>query len=132
MTAVKQALSIAGPPPLGSVSVRTSLNSILKPRQSSIMYDATWPNIPNAPATSNQLARLIVGIASGEVVEDKPTPLISAREFIRSGGLNGGAARREALTPERRTEIALQAARKRWGKKECGRRTTLSGRVFLG
>jgi hypothetical protein len=33
----------------------------------------------------------------------------------RLGGIKGGPARAAALTPERRREIARQAARKRWG-----------------
>lgn len=32
------------------------------------------------------------------------------------GGLKGGKARAEKLTPERRKEIARRAAMKRWGK----------------
>jgi hypothetical protein len=32
----------------------------------------------------------------------------------RLGGLKGGKARREKLTPEKRKEIAQKAARKRW------------------
>jgi hypothetical protein len=35
----------------------------------------------------------------------------------RLGGLKGGPARASALTPERRRQIALKAARARWGKK---------------
>ena len=73
---------------------------------------------PKRPRDPNQLARLIVWIASGEVAEDKPAPLTPAQEFARSGGLKGGAARREALTPERRAEIAREAAKKRWGAKD--------------
>jgi len=34
----------------------------------------------------------------------------------RLGGLKGGHARAVSLTPERRTEIAKQAAQARWGK----------------
>ena len=34
----------------------------------------------------------------------------------RLGGLKGGKARAERLTPERRVEIAKRAARARWGK----------------
>ena len=34
----------------------------------------------------------------------------------RLGGLKGGKARAAKLTPERRSEIASQAARKRWHK----------------
>lgn len=36
----------------------------------------------------------------------------------RLGGLKGGKARADALTPERRKEIAQKAAAKRWGKKD--------------
>jgi len=35
----------------------------------------------------------------------------------RRGGLKGGKARAEKLTPEQRKEIAQKAARKRWDKK---------------
>jgi hypothetical protein len=35
----------------------------------------------------------------------------------RLGGLKGGKARFEKLTPEQRKEIAQKAARKRWEKK---------------
>jgi hypothetical protein len=72
---------------------------------------------PKRPRDPNQLARLIVGIASGEVREDKPAPLTPAQEFARSGGLRGGAARAGALSPQRRVEIARKAAQKRWEKK---------------
>jgi hypothetical protein len=34
----------------------------------------------------------------------------------RLGGLKGGKARVEKLSPEKRKEIALKAARTRWGK----------------
>jgi len=34
----------------------------------------------------------------------------------RLGGLKGGAARRDALSPERRREIAKRAAAARWSK----------------
>lgn len=36
----------------------------------------------------------------------------------RRGGLKGGKARAEALTPEQRKESAKKAAEARWGKKE--------------
>ncbi len=35
----------------------------------------------------------------------------------RRGGLKGGKARAESMTPERRAEIAAKAAAARWGKK---------------
>lgn len=37
-------------------------------------------------------------------------------ESGKRGGLKGGPARKAKLTPERRREIARQAARARWGK----------------
>ena len=49
-----------------------------------------------------------------------PVPLSPASEFARSGGLKGGQARAAALTPKRRREIALNAAKKRWGKTRGG------------
>jgi hypothetical protein len=40
----------------------------------------------------------------------------AAKAFARLGGLKGGKARAEALTPEERQEIARDAARTRWAK----------------
>jgi hypothetical protein len=40
-----------------------------------------------------------------------------ARELGRRGGLKGGRARAEKLTPEERKEIARKAAKARWDKK---------------
>jgi hypothetical protein len=71
---------------------------------------------PKRPRDPNQLARLIVDLASGERTEAKPAAPTPAQEFARSGGLVGGKARSDALTPERRREIARRAAVKRWGK----------------
>jgi hypothetical protein len=68
------------------------------------------------PRDANQLAKMIVDLATGATSEEKPAPLTPAQEFARSGGLKGGAARREALSLERRAEIARTAAAKRWGK----------------
>ena len=39
-----------------------------------------------------------------------------AKEMGRRGGLKGGKARAEKLTPEQRKEIAQKAARARWQK----------------
>jgi hypothetical protein len=36
----------------------------------------------------------------------------------RAGGKKGGKRRMETMTPEQRSEIALKAARARWGKKK--------------
>jgi P63C domain len=49
----------------------------------------------------------------------------AAKAFARLGGLKGGKARAEALTPEERQEIARQAATARWTKmKEQSERGT--------
>lgn len=73
---------------------------------------------PKRPRDPNQLARLIVGIATGEVSNslsgDGKDP--AAVALGRKGGLKGGKARSAAMTPERRAEIAKKAAAKRWSK----------------
>lgn len=74
-------------------------------------------NRPSRPRDANQLAKRIVDLATGQATEERPADLTPAQEFARSGGLKGGAARRDALSPERRAEIARKAAKKRWGKK---------------
>lgn len=72
---------------------------------------------PKRPRDPNQLAKLIVDLATGAATEKKPEPPTPSQEFARSGGLAGGAARAKILTPERRREIAQKAAAKRWGQK---------------
>lgn len=54
----------------------------------------------------NTLAKSIVDQATGEKPAKKPRPQNAKR----------GVARANALTPERRKEIAEKAAAKRWGK----------------
>ncbi|MGH2510351.1 MAG: histone H1, partial [Ktedonobacteraceae bacterium] len=41
---------------------------------------------------------------------------LAAVSLGRRGGLKGGKARADKLSPERRSEIAKKAAKKRWGK----------------
>lgn len=72
------------------------------------------------PRDPNQLAKLIADIATGET-EDRLTTDdgrdLAAVLLGRRGGLKGGRARADALTPERRSEIAHHAASARWGAK---------------
>ncbi|GAB1408165.1 hypothetical protein MASR1M8_20840 [Thermomonas brevis] len=74
---------------------------------------------PKRPRDTNQLAKLIADIATGEATETKTDdgkdP--AAVALGRKGGLKGGAARKAALTDERRSEIAKRAAEARWAKK---------------
>ncbi len=67
------------------------------------------------PTDVNALAAEIVAEATGEKADDGKDPL--AVELGRRGGLKGGKARAEKLSPERRREIAKRAAQARWGKK---------------
>jgi hypothetical protein len=69
---------------------------------------------PARPRDANQLAKLMLDIATGDV---EPAPAVKnphAVELGRRGGLKGGAARAASLTPEQRSEIAKKAAAKRW------------------
>jgi len=73
---------------------------------------------PRDPA---QLAKLMIDIASGEVLDRPRTPEEqgkSAKAVARGkiGGAKGGAARSAKLTPEQRAEIARVAAQTRWKK----------------
>jgi hypothetical protein len=78
------------------------------------------PKHPKRPRDPNQLAKLIVDLASGEKAEAAPPPPdpnkdAAAVSLGRRGGLKGGVARAASLTPEQRQEIARKAAAKRWG-----------------
>lgn len=69
---------------------------------------------PKRPRDPNQLAKLVVDIASGQKDEAR-SEQNSMAELGRVGGLKGGTARAKKLTPEQRTEIAKKAASVRWG-----------------
>jgi len=72
---------------------------------------------PKRPRDPNQLGKLIVELSVGRASEVATPELSPASEFARQGGLKGGKARAETMTPERRREIARLAAAKRWGPK---------------
>ena len=71
------------------------------------------------PRDTNQLAKLIIDIATGEQAD----PLLdvdkdpAAVALGRKGGLKGGKARANSLTAKRRAEIAKKAAKARWKAK---------------
>jgi hypothetical protein len=77
---------------------------------------------PKRPRDLNQWAKRMVDIATGEVDDirparqDDPNKDPAAVALGRKGGLKGGRARSESLTPEERKRIAEDAARKRWNK----------------
>lgn len=66
------------------------------------------------PRDLNQLAKLVVDIASGEV----PDPVSESKRHPsqrgRAGGIKGGAVRAKRLTPQDRSAIAQKAAQTRW------------------
>lgn len=68
------------------------------------------------PTDINQRAKIIVDIATGESEDtnsnDGKNP--AAVALGKLGGLKGGKARADKLTPERRAEIAKKAAAARW------------------
>jgi hypothetical protein len=66
---------------------------------------------PKRPRDPNQLAKLIVDIATGGAENVKP---VAPREAQRKGGVKGGKARAKKLPPKKRREIAKKAARARW------------------
>jgi hypothetical protein len=73
------------------------------------------------PRDSNQLAKLVADIATGEVEEaaEDSGKDPAAVALGRKGGLRGGKARAASMTPEERSDAARRAARVRWsGSKE--------------
>jgi hypothetical protein len=72
------------------------------------------------PSDANQLAKLIVDIATGQAKDSLIDPATgknaAAVALGRLGGMKGGRARMASTTPERRSEIARLGAKKRWEK----------------
>ena len=66
------------------------------------------------PRDPNQLAKLVVDIATGDVDEPDETP---QTKRARKAGKQGGLARASKLTPEKRADIARLAASARWKKR---------------
>ena len=71
---------------------------------------------PKRPRDPNQLAKLIVDIATGDRADTVP-PDSPAVEFARKGGIKGGVARATKLTADQRRNIARRAAEARWANK---------------
>lgn len=69
---------------------------------------------PKRPRDPNQLAKLVLDLATGEVEGEKEP---SEKDVRKSrGGSAGAKARADSLSPERRREIARKAAQTRWAK----------------
>lgn len=77
---------------------------------------------PKRPRDPNQLAKLLTGIATGEV-QDQPPVTDDGKDpaavaLGRKGGLKGGKARAISLSAKKRRDIAKKAALTRWNKKK--------------
>lgn len=72
------------------------------------------PKRPARPRDTNQLAKLIVDLATGEQTEES----VRQNRPRQRAGSKGGKARSKALTPEQRSAIAKGAAAARWGRRE--------------
>ena len=75
---------------------------------------------PKRPRDANQLAKLILDLATGEqeaqtFTTDGKDP--AAVALGRRGGLKGGKARAASMSAEQRSQIAKSAAAARWGNK---------------
>ena len=64
------------------------------------------------------IAFRVVQEATGQIEPEPPKPprQFDAKAMGHKGGLKGGRARAEKLTPEQRSEIARKAAQARWNK----------------
>jgi hypothetical protein len=77
-------------------------------------------NRGQGPKDINQIAFDVVQKATGakpKVEPPDPSKNPAAVSLGRLGGLKGGKARANKLTPERRKEIAQKAAARRWTKR---------------
>jgi hypothetical protein len=68
---------------------------------------------PKRPRDPNQLAKLVVDIATGEAADPEETKFTKRAS---KAGRKGGPARAKALKPQQRSEIASLAAAARWKK----------------
>ena len=73
-------------------------------------------NKPKRPRDTNQLAKMIVDLATGEETEEQQQDTRDPAAVAL--GSKGGKARASSLTSEQRKEIAQKAAKKRWENKE--------------
>ena len=69
--------------------------------------------MPKRPRDTNQLAKMIVDLTTGDETEPEMSPRAKAGQL---GGLKGGKARAAKLTASERKAIAKRAAAVRWAK----------------
>jgi len=80
------------------------------------------PPKPKRPSDPNRAAHSMIAEHMARVQKEEPSPDFEAQyrahmaKLGKKGGEVGGARRMETMTPERRSEVALKAARVRWAK----------------
>jgi hypothetical protein len=80
---------------------------------------------PNRPRDTNQLAKHIVDVLTGQLEDPEPTREAQGKDpaavaLGRRGGLKGGKSRAAALSKEEKKAAAQKAATARWTKQERG------------
>lgn len=75
---------------------------------------------PKRPRDTNQLAKLIVELSTGEETDIDPDAGKDPVQVAsgRKGGIKGGRSRAKSLTPEERSAIAKKAAKARWSGRD--------------
>lgn len=82
-----------------------------------LRYRARMVQHPKRPSDPNQLAKLMVDIATGQQSDPLLMPdgkNAAAVVLGRRGGLKGGDARAKKLSAEERSDMARAAATARW------------------
>jgi hypothetical protein len=88
--------------------------SVKHNRESSM---AKGPEGKKRPRDPNQLAKLVIDLATGEADEPSQEKDPAAVQRGREGGKRGGRVRASRMTPKERSEAAKKAARARWAKR---------------
>jgi hypothetical protein len=70
---------------------------------------------PKRPRDANQLAKMIVDLATGAASDSRPED-DGKDPAAKAMGQRGGAARAARMTPEQRSEAARTAAKSRWNR----------------
>ncbi len=78
-----------------------------------MVYDLSMAKRKKKEHDFSLTALRVVQEATGQV-SPRPKPKQDMKVLGRLGGMKGGKARAEKLTPERRSEIAKKAAQARW------------------
>jgi hypothetical protein len=76
------------------------------------------PKHSSKPKDENQIAASIMEQIT-QSASDNPTKNPAAVALGRLGGLKGGKARAQSLSPKRRKAIAKKAAQSRWKNKQA-------------